>query len=88
MEVENGGLEDDFSLQEGHFPLNHDYGRKGKALWDLYKRQLPCWGFSVFTERSFYETCDAAESDKKVRSVVGDAADGFRGGFPTLAYLR
>ncbi len=21
MEMENGGLEDDFSLQEGHFPL-------------------------------------------------------------------
>ena len=30
--VENGALEDDFSLQGGHFPLNHDCGRKSKPL--------------------------------------------------------
>ncbi len=34
MEVEHGGLEDDFSLQGGHFPLNHDYGRKGIHFYD------------------------------------------------------
>ncbi len=32
MEVENGGLEDDFSLQIGHFPLNHGCGRKANPV--------------------------------------------------------
>ena len=29
MEVENGSLQDLFPLNQGSFPLNHDYGRKG-----------------------------------------------------------
>ena len=35
MEVEDGVLEDVFSLQMGYFPLNHDYGRKGIFLWAI-----------------------------------------------------
>ena len=38
MEVENGGLEDNFSLQGDHFPLNHDYGRKSKMKGNSYWR--------------------------------------------------
>ena len=37
MEVENGGLEDDFSLQGASFHF-HDYGRKGNI--DMEHLQL------------------------------------------------
>ena len=41
MEVENGGLEDDFSLLSGTIFHFHDYGRKGTFL----KKDSTIWDF-------------------------------------------
>ncbi len=41
MEVENGVLEDVFSLQMGYFLLNHDYGRKGTIKSEPVKKIHP-----------------------------------------------
>ena len=42
MEVENGGLEDDFSLLSGAIFHFHDYGRKGTFL-----KRIPPFGILI-----------------------------------------
>ena len=62
MEVETGGLEDDFSLQGYHFPLNHDYG-KGTSL-SFYEKSRR--DFSLFERKQLLGNCQ-----KNTSVIVG-----------------